>query len=417
MPGIIIIADDLTGAADSAVAFAARGVESAVLLGKPGGSIHASMFDCAGAVAIDADTRCLDPDNAAITVEQLVTSCCNVGVHQSLLFKKVDSTLRGNVAAELRATLEARRAQALPSARVVILFAPAFPALGRTTVNGCQMLQGQALEPDGAGIVAMFRKAGLSCALMDLAQVRSEASALANALTSTANIADVLICDAETEDDLHRIAAAGSALDHRTVWAGSAGLAHQLARTAQFVRVPGSAHDNSHIPEVHGPTLFAVGSPAGPSREQAFALAAARDIACFTFVATGILAEGLSPEWEERGGQIRARLARGQDVLLRFDSSEACSPAQGRPLARALARMIHPCADHVGALVATGGETARAILDAWGIERLRLGGEVEPGLPWSLGECGGGRKILVLTKAGSFGERDTLLHCREFLRN
>jgi 4-hydroxythreonine-4-phosphate dehydrogenase len=76
--------------------------------------------------------------------------------------------------------------------------------------------------------------------------------------------------------------------------------------------------------------------------------------------------------------------------------------------------MLAPCADRVGALVATGGETARAILDAWGIQRLRLLGEIEPGLPWSLAECAN-RDVLILTKAGGFGTPGTLLRCREFL--
>jgi 4-hydroxythreonine-4-phosphate dehydrogenase len=70
----------------------------------------------------------------------------------------------------------------------------------------------------------------------------------------------------------------------------------------------------------------------------------------------------------------------------------------------------------VGALVATGGETARAILDTWGIQRLRLLGEVEPGLPWSVTD-GWRRALIVLTKAGSFGSPGTLLHCRDFLRD
>ncbi len=91
-------------------------------------------------------------------------------------------------------------------------------------------------------------------------------------------------------------------------------------------------------------------------------------------------------------------------------------PEDTRRLTSSLARLIAPCADHAGALVATGGETARAILDAWGIRQLRLLGEVEPGLPWSVTE-GWRRDLIVLTKAGSFGTPGTLLHCRDFLRD
>ena len=56
------------------------------------------------------------------------------------------------------------------------------------------------------------------------------------------------------------------------------------------------------------------------------------------------------------------------------------------------------------------------MLDAWGIDRMRLLGEIEPGLPYSVAECGG-REMLVLTKAGGFGGPDTMLRCREFVHN
>ena len=105
-----------------------------------------------------------------------------------LLFKKVDSTLRGNVAAELAAALRTRRALISPPARVGIVFAPAFPALGRTTVNGRQLVYGQPLRETElwsserarphAEIAQMLGEAGLTCAMIDLALVRGEMSAL-----------------------------------------------------------------------------------------------------------------------------------------------------------------------------------------------------------------------------------------------
>jgi 4-hydroxythreonine-4-phosphate dehydrogenase len=86
----------------------------------------------------------------------------------------------------------------------------------------------------------------------------------------------------------------------------------------------------------------------------------------------------------------------------------------GAKLAAALAELVRPFAGAVGALVATGGETARAVFDAWGISQLHLVGEVEPGLPFSL-TSGWSRDLPVLTKAGGFGSPETFLRCREFL--
>jgi len=70
--------------------------------------------------------------------------------------------------------------------------------------------------------------------------------------------------------------------------------------------------------------------------------------------------------------------------------------------------------DKIGALIATGGETARAVLTASGITGLRMLREVEPGVPLSV--SAGARQIPVITKSGSFGNRETLAHCVKVLR-
>jgi len=76
--------------------------------------------------------------------------------------------------------------------------------------------------------------------------------------------------------------------------------------------------------------------------------------------------------------------------------------------------LVSECGQFLGGLVATGGDTARAILDALGIHRLRLVGEVEPGLPFSVADDWV-RPLPVITKAGAFGSLQSLVRCREFL--
>jgi uncharacterized protein YgbK (DUF1537 family) len=409
MPNLLIIADDLTGAADCGVVFAESGMEAMVVLARhqehtasPGGWPEADVL------AIDAGTRHLGPEQAAQVIRRMVHRYDGQKAHSGLLFKKIDSTLRGNVAAELTAALEARRASA--SERVVILFAPAFPAHGRTTVNGRQMVNGEPLEETefrhGSGdrpqsnIAAVMGAGGLSCELAGLATVRAGTDALRSALLRMAGEADVLICDAETDDDLQAIASAGMTLDKSTVWAGSAGLARHIPLAAGFARDFGVTRLTR--PRVNGPILFVVGSSATASQDQARALSAAPGITWFRV-----------GKAQPAPATITQHLADGEDVLLQLDSSAV---EHDRLLADWLARAVKPCAQYLGALLATGGETARAILDTCGIDRLRLLGEVEPGLPYSVAECGG-RELLVQTKAGGFGGPDTMLRCREFVHN
>ena len=108
-------------------------------------------------------------------------------------------------------------------------------------------------------------------------------------------------------------------------------------------------------------------------------------------------------------------LQSGRDVLLMLNGGEHCSNCDWQLLSQALSEIASKCAQYLGALVATGGETARAVLDALGIHRLRLLGEVEAGLPFSVADHWV-RPLPVITKAGAFGSPQALVRCRDFLR-
>src|SRR2546425_4172909 len=120
----LIIADDLTGAADCASAFAGRGFDAVVSLGG---------IDCeAPVLSVDTDSRHLPASAAAARQVAAQTAHWRPGMR---LYKKIDSTLRGQPAAELAAQLSAwgvRCRQPTPLAIV----APAFPATGRGTLGG-----------------------------------------------------------------------------------------------------------------------------------------------------------------------------------------------------------------------------------------------------------------------------------------
>jgi 4-hydroxythreonine-4-phosphate dehydrogenase len=419
MPKIVIIADDLTGAADCGVAC---GTGAVVLLEKPAGR----MPD-ASVLAIDAETRSMTAEQAAHTIADLVREFVSRDGSEAddhppvLLFKKVDSTLRGNVGAELAAALESLR-RATPAERVVAIFAPASPAHGRATVGGRHTVHGKLLEdadlwPDPSirprsDLAGILGESGLSCASIVLQVIRAGARHLETAMIRLAAEADVLVCDAETDADLDAIAKAAMVLDPKTVWCGSAGLARHIPSAAAL-----TPHQfDSATAFAAGPTLFVVGSPAHASLDQARALAAAPDIVAITIPHGLVLSNEPAAALQEYARVISASLQQGTDVLVQLGGAEPCAAAEAPRLTSSLARLLAPFADHAGALVATGGETARSILDAWGIRRLRLLGEVEPGLPWSVAE-GWRRPLIVLTKAGSFGTPRTLLHCRDFLLN
>ena len=121
-PSIFAIADDLTGALEVGAKFAAVGLEAHVttrLASRAG-----------GIVVFDTETRHLSGPDAALRIGSLTRN-----QRQQLIYKKTDSTLRGNISAELGAL-----AKAYPDRQIV--FVPAYPALGRTVRNGELLVDG-----------------------------------------------------------------------------------------------------------------------------------------------------------------------------------------------------------------------------------------------------------------------------------
>jgi uncharacterized protein YgbK (DUF1537 family) len=411
---LLIIADDLSGAADCGIACASHGLNTVVALG------DAAYHSDADVLSVDGDTRRLDAKHASAETMRLVQKY--VRHNELLLFKKLDSTLRGNVGAELSAMLGALRSGVWRSERIVTVFAPAFPAAGRTTTNGRQLVRGMPLEETEiwrrhgmtgkADISGMLGTAGMRSAHLPLDLIRSSNRSLGDAMSELAKNADVLICDAETDEDLRGIADASFALGRATVWAGSAGLARHLPRAAGLGR---SLRYLSEQPLASGPTLFVIGSLSGVSQEQVKVLSTAPEVISIALLPEILLTGSRSPGWRQRDLESGKALEAGRDVVVSLATESEIEMAKGPLLSAALARFVAPHADRVGALVASGGETARSVLQAWGITGLRLVGELEAGLPFSVTEKWK-RQLPVLTEAGDFGSPQTLFNCCEFLR-
>lgn len=128
MAQLLIIADDFTGALDTAVQFAAYGADIRVLTG-PGADLS-SVWNCQ-VLVVDAETRHLSAPQAYDAVARIVRQAVELDIPH--IYKKTDSALRGNIGAELSALLEVSGERQLP-------FLPAFPQIGRITRAGIQYI-------------------------------------------------------------------------------------------------------------------------------------------------------------------------------------------------------------------------------------------------------------------------------------
>jgi D-threonate/D-erythronate kinase len=412
---MLILADDLSGAADCGVAGVDAGLKTVVALN--------DISEIAGAevLCLDADTRRMVPEAAAHEVDRLVRKyASNV---ELLLFKKIDSTLRGNVSVELAAALDAHHSLHAGAGAVAIL-APAFPAIGRTTVNGLQLVHGQPLhEMDiwrlqgmmgRSYIPDMLNSAGLKSVLLQLDVIRSADRALADAMTLSANQADVLVCDAETDADLHAIASASMQLGRKAIWVGSAGLAYHLPHAVGLGKASGVAE--SALPPLSAPIVFVIGSLSSNSNKQVQVLTASSQILRISVPPEVLLAGAERASWQEYQRKIERAIEMNLDVVLGPGPAPQVELSQRPLLSASLARMTTSVSGRIGALIASGGETARMVLQNWGVSALRLIGELERGIPVSITE-NWSRQLPVITKAGDFGKPEALLNCRQFLHS
>ncbi|ASO19277.1 uncharacterized protein YgbK (DUF1537 family) [Actinoalloteichus hoggarensis] len=376
---IAIIADDLTGANDTAVQFARAGWDTEL-------QFRQANTD-SEVIAVTTDSRHLPPAEAARLVTDAVTRLRKAGVEH--LYKKVDSTVRGPVAEETAAAIAAWGHDALA------VVCPAFPAAGRVVRAGTLLVDGVPVAETAAGSdpVTSVRDSllprlfgGVGVSLTGLADPVAAAERLRTA-------GPLVVVDAETEDDLALLAAAVERLGPTVVPVGSAGLGRHLARVWKR--------------PTQGAALVVVTSLHPATRGQTARLATDHPGRAFQPSAEVIADADRWRHWCER---FLATAPTTDAPTLLISPDDVGGGTDATIIASRLAELTAEVIDRhpVGGLVLTGGDGARAVLDVLGATGLRLLDEVVPGVP--RGTILGGRAegLSVVTKAGGFGDEDVL---------
>jgi D-threonate/D-erythronate kinase len=410
----LILADDLTGAADAAIAFARRGARTEVAWGER----FASDFAATAILAYDCDSR--RSDAAGAGAKQAQAAARFLPGTAALLYKKIDSTLRGQPAAEIAALCKFLRASGESAFGIC---APANPALGRTTRDGRVFVHGEPLESTetwyrehsypGADLAGILTAESLRAIKLPLTDVRAGGAALRASLAAAAESAaahptgTILVCDAETAEDLARIATAARELGGAKFFIGTAGLANAMAEG-----LPLTEHRHAVAPSRLG-ALIVAGSLASASRAAARALAASPGVRQVLFTAPMLLG-GDARTRTRMALDIRAALQRGTDVLVELPHDQEPDLSIGPALVRALATALSPALPRMSGLIATGGETAAALLRQCYVRQIRLVNEIEAGT--SLGLMIGETTMPLITKPGAFGDAHSLLRSLARLR-
>ncbi|WP_038373418.1 4-hydroxythreonine-4-phosphate dehydrogenase PdxA [Brachybacterium phenoliresistens] len=381
---ITILADDLSGAQE---AFAAAGSLPAVASPRSSGLLLLGADALAreearlpALLAVDLDLRHRQPAAAADALRGALGTALGAGRGQGALVLKIDSILRGPVASLVAAAAE----------HAPVLLCPAVPSLGRTVVDAQVRVDGTPLEETGLwalepgapprSLVDLLAREGRRPGSIGLAALRGPDAA--SQLAARLRRDRVVVADAETDADCDVLAAA--ALSAGAVIAGAGGMAAAVGRGAAL---PSGASGGPLPAVAPGPLAVIVGSAAEAARAQVAALAEA----------------GCEVHAWHPGTHLPHEPA-DRAILLDAPPDPARAGALGEAFTAAAAAAA---AGHH--LVLTGGQTARAVLARRGIDRLHPIAQVHHGAVLALAEDG----LLVATRPGSFGDRDSLRGIRD----
>lgn len=429
---LLIIADDVTGAADSAARCRQARLTAAIDL-FPAAGAHLPQILSTTVLALSTDSRFLLPQVAADRVAEIVG---NFARHLALIaptdqpprwYKKIDSTLRGNIGAELTAMLPLVTPNGSTAQAII---APAFPAQQRTLVDG--YLRFAQFPPRALHLPTLLaEQCDLSVATISLATVRAGLDALQQALMVAKAAATLIVVDAESEEDLERLTIATLRTLPHALFCGSAGLVGVLAGQMAIQlglqsTDPTTSHptvgpdfeqsfsDSASITERadrHHLLLAVVGSGSTVAQQQ---VAHLRGISAVTVweVDPDIPSAVVVQRLEEAIATARDREYQ-QAIALHLPIPSAGVPLEG-PLARQYAAALADIALELIArhqpatIVIVGGDTAIHLLQRMGIRQLSIVEELLPGMPVTVGQDSQGKKQQIILKAGNHGDVVTL---------
>lgn len=408
---IAVIADDLTGAADTGIQF--RAIYAEALLMADTGLAARPPDPVPEVLAVHTTSRALPVSQARARIK-LAAERLTLW-RPGRVYKKIDSCLRGNLGAEADALIDTL---GLP----LSFIAPAFPAVGRTTVDDVHLVHGTPVSESEMGrdpatpvsesrlTQVIAHQSHHPVGHVGLATVAAGEAALKKAVETLAAEGMRHIAFDATER-AHLAAIAALALRHfpTALLVGSAGLAQGLCdgrpHPGPVATVPVTAKP--------GPHLIALGTASPRARRQVEVLMERYPFGVIEMDSGRLAKTDLVPE-ESDLAELADGLSAG-DLVVRI------TPPHGETTARFTRRVAGGFGALVAALVArtppaslflSGGDTALSVLGRLGARGLRLDREIVPGLV--LGRVTGCafEGLAVGTKPGAFGDDEALLAWR-----
>jgi len=421
-----IIADDLTGANDSGVQLTEKGISTSVFF-----DIPTDRTNLDSGIVIDTNSRALLKDEAILITKQASSFLKEAGY--PTIYKKMDSTLRGHIGSELKVLQEVLKPQ-------YVFIAPAFPSLGRTTKQGIHYVNGVKIadteiskdpkHPVKESHIPTIiqQEIELPVGLLTRSDFTSDNVTFINKMKDfQENNITFIVCDAETQDDLKIAAQKMAAYSKNVVWAGSAGLAEVLPEILGL-----NEEVNVRTVPVTSQVMTVCGSLSQITQNQV-------DFAVNQPNVLGIkinTLEMFEENWETHRSRYTEAclngIKNGKDLVLFMPSNvsirkgvKAIGEEQGlsrnqigEKISNRISEIVFDVTsqhEKLSGLVLTGGDTAKETARKLGAIGIRLIKQIEAGIP--LGSLVGTEKeFTVVTKAGAFGNEDSIFRAIQQLK-
>ena len=404
------IADDFTGATDLANMLVRGGMRTVQVIGVPAADAE---LEAADAVVVALKSR-TTPAAEAVSESLAALAWLRQRGCQQFFFKycsTFDSTAEGNIGPVAEALQEALDCD-------FTLACPAFPETGRTLFRGHLFVQDQLLSESGmqhhpltpmgdANLVRVLQAQSRGkVGLLRYDQVTQGPEAVRQAIAKLRESGHRLaIADALSDADLHTLGVACAELPLVTGGSGIAqGLPENFRRAGQL-----GTHDAAALDLPTGGEAVLAGSASQATNGQVAAwLEAGRSALRLDPLALAQGDESIDAAlaWAREQGQAVLIYATSPADEVKAIQRELGVARAGELVERALGLIARGLFDSgVRRLVVAGGETSGAVVQALGVQTLRIGAQIDPGVPATLGQVQGEPLALAL-KSGNFGSRD-----------
>jgi len=401
---LLIAADDLTGALDTGVRFAGRGIKTLVTTDA---DIDINgIDDHTEVLVVDTETRHLSADEAYKIVYALIEKAVSSGIGN--IYKKTDSVMRGNIGSELLAVLNGAASGA---ASDKLMLVPAFPDNDRTTSEGVQYVSGVPLAQSHFACDP-FDPVTVSY-IPDMIGKYTEHTDIRTVIVKQGEKPDfdahrgIFIFDAETNEDMVNIGDMLNRAGQLGLTAGCAGFAGVLSDVLNFTR------HKQELPAFGENTLIVSGSVNKMSIEQIDHLKE-----------NGCKGVSLTPEQKQDGDfcnstgcdglvrTIQLTLAKSAFAYIEVIKSESNIIEADRSLvAEKIGQIVKRVQGDfpIGNLIVIGGDTLLGIMRQLDVKKIIPAFELSPGIACSKIESGK-YSFNLITKSGGFGQKETLMN-------